>query len=495
MSSTVMENEQRYNRTKLWRIGFFTLNNTATNIYLFLIGFLSYYAAGIAGLAVVLVSTLLGAARLFDGLIDPTIGYIIDKTETKFGKFRPIIVIGNIITILSVVLIFTTHLLPEGFRLIFIIFALVVHKIGYSLQTSATKAGQTVLTNDPKQRPLYMAFDGVYNIFVFTVGQFYVANYLVAKYGNFTMSLFIELVATAVILSTIFTILAVIGISSKDKKEYYGLGEETVETKSLRDYWRVIKGNRQLQLLTISASMDKLGNTLGRDAVVTVMLFGILLGNYGLSGTIGLITVIPGLLITFFVTWLARKSGLRKTYLIAAWIGLLSYLAFIPFFLILDDPTVISLESIGFATILFILLRTFAQGFGGAPTTLVVPMIADVSDYETAKSGRYVAGMFGTIFSFIDQLVSSLAPIIVGFVVAAIGFGEAYPTVTDTLTPSLLTGLIVLAFIIPAACLLIAAITMHFYKLDRKTMEDVQDKISKARGNSPSPKTPNETAV
>ena len=485
MTTTVSEQEIKYNRSKLWQIGFFTLNNTATNIYLFLIMFLSYYAAGIAGLAVVLVSTLLGAARFFDGIIDPTIGYIIDKMETRFGKFRPIIVIGNIITAISVLMIFTTHLLPEGFRILFIVFALVVHKIGYSLQTSATKAGQTVLTNDPKQRPLYMAFDGVYNIFIFTVGQFYVANYLVGKYGDFTMSLFIELIATVMILSTVFTILAIIGISGKDRKEFYGLGEDTLETKTIREYWHVIKGNRQLQLLTISASMDKLGNSLGREAVVTVMLFGILLGNYGLSGTIGLITVIPGLLITFFVTWLAGRTGLRKAYLTAAWIGIASYIAFIPLFLILDDPTVISLESIGFATILFILLRTLAQGFGAAPTTLVVPMIADVSDFETAKSGRYVAGMFGTIFSFIDQLVTSLAPVIVGFVVAAAGFGEVYPTVTDTLTSSLFVAIMILAFVLPAVCLLISVIAMHMYKLDRKKMEEVQATIAavKEKGN------------
>ncbi|RLL42903.1 glucuronide permease [Oceanobacillus piezotolerans] len=485
MATNVSEKGIVYNRAKLWQIGFFTLNNTATNIYLFLIGFLSYYAAGIAGLAVVLVSTLLGAARVFDGLIDPAIGYIIDRTETKFGKFRPLIVSGNFIIALSILMIFMTHLLPEGFRLIFIVLALVVHKIGYSLQTSATKAGQTVLTNDPKQRPLYMAFDGVYNVFVFTVGQFYVANYLVAKYGDFTMSLFIELIATVMILSTIFTVLAVIGISSKDRKEFYGLGEDTVETTSFREYWQVIKGNRQLQLLTISASMDKLGHSLGREAVVTVMLFGILIGNYGLSGTIGLITVIPILLITLAVTGVARRTGLRKAYLTSAWVGVVSYLAFIPLFLFLDDPTVISLESIGFATILFILLRTLSQGFGAAPTTLVVPMIADVSDYETSKSGRYVAGMFGTIFSFIDQLVTALAPVIVGFVVAAVGFGDAYPTVTDTLTPALFTAIMLLAFVLPSVCLLIAAITMHFYKLDRKKMEEVQATINvaKAKGN------------
>ncbi|WP_010677489.1 MFS transporter [Bacillus timonensis] len=480
--STVQEIQ--YNRAKIWQIGFFTFNNTATNVYLFLIGFLSYYAAGIAGLAVVLVGTLLGFARFFDGLIDPSIGWIIDKTESKFGKFRPLMVIGNIVTALSVVLIFITHLMPEPARIAFIIFALVVHKIGYSLQTSVTKAAQTVLTNDPKQRPLYMIFDGVYNAIVFTGGQIYVASYLIKKYGDFTLPLFTELVITVIILSAILTTLAVIGISSKDRKEYYGLGEDTVETSSIREYWKVIKGNRQLQLLTLSASTDKLATSLMRESVVTVMLFGILLGDYALSGTISAAILVPGLLVTFFVTWLARKTGLRKAYLTSAYLGMFGLLAYIPFFLLLDDTTTaVSMESIGFATIMFMLLRILSQSFGGAPTTLVVPMIADVSDYETSKSGRYVAGMFGTIFSFIDQLVSSLAPIIVGFVVAAIGFKDAFPTVNDALTTPLFTATLVLAFGIPAVCLLISIVTMHFYKLDSKTMEGVQEKIAKAKAN------------
>ncbi|WP_453991082.1 MFS transporter [Bacillus nitroreducens] len=483
MSTSVQDIQ--YNKAKLWQIGFFTFNNTATNLYLFLIGFLSYYAAGIAGLAVVLVGTLLGFARFFDGLIDPAIGWIIDRTESKFGKFRPLMVAGNFVTMLSVVLIFITHLMPEPTRIAFIIFALVVHKIGYSLQTSVTKAAQTVITNDPKQRPLYMVFDGVYNALLFTGGQIYVSSYMIAKYGDFTLALFTELVITIIILSALLTTLAVIGIASKDRKEFYGLGEETVETSSLRDYWKVIKGNRQLQLLTLSASADKLASSISRDQVVTVMLFGILLGDYALSGSISAVVLVPGVLVTFLVTWLARKYGLRKSYLISAYLGMFGFLAFIPFFMSLDDPTTaISMESIGFVAIMFMVLRIVSTSFGSAPTTLVVPMIADVSDYETSKSGRYVAGMFGTIFSFIDQLVSSLAPVIVGFVVAAIGFKDAFPTVNDTLTSSLFTATLVLAFGIPALCLLISIVTMHFYKLDSKTMEGVQEKIASIKANS-----------
>lgn len=59
----------RYHQAKQWEIAFFSLNNSATNLYLFAFGFLTYYATGIAGFATLLVSNLLGAARLFDGLL------------------------------------------------------------------------------------------------------------------------------------------------------------------------------------------------------------------------------------------------------------------------------------------------------------------------------------------------------------------------------------------------------------------------------------------
>lgn len=79
--------------------------------------------------------------------------------------------LGNLITIASFLVLFTTHLLPEAGRLPVLIIALIIHKIGYSLQASVTKAGQSVLTSDPKQRPLFNVFDGIFMIFVFTGGQ------------------------------------------------------------------------------------------------------------------------------------------------------------------------------------------------------------------------------------------------------------------------------------------------------------------------------------
>jgi Na+/melibiose symporter-like transporter len=471
------------NTAKLWQVAFFTLNNTSTNLHAFILAFVTYYATGIAGLAVMIISSVLMAARLFDGIIDPAIGYIIDKTESKFGKFTPLIIVGNIISAGTIVIIFSvTHLLPETVQFIFFTAMLIINKIGYSLQCSVTKAGQTVLTNNPKQRPLYAIFDSIYNIGVFTGGQIFVSNYLVPKHGNFTLALFTELNIYGLIISGVCALIAIIGIWAKDKKEFYGLAEEGTKT-TLREYWGVIKGNRPLQMLSISASFDKLAMSINRYSVVGVMLFGILLGDYTLSGTIGMITIIPTLFITFYVVSIARKTGLKKSYVISAWIGILGFAGLIVLFLLIDNPSTISLKSIGVSTVLFLILYSVAIGFANIPTTLVVPMIADVSDYETHKSGRYVPGMMGTIFSFIDQLVSSLAPTIVGAVVGIIGYKSQFPEVGDSLTTPLFVTTLVLAFGLPALCLIVSITAMKFYHLDAKRMEDIQKGIAQIKSN------------
>ncbi|WP_068677065.1 MFS transporter [Oceanobacillus sp. Castelsardo] len=477
--STAVETNKEYNRAKLWQIGFFALNNTATNLYMFILTFVSYYAAGVAGLTVAIVSMVLTFMRVFDGITDPIVGFLIDKTETKFGKFRPMMIIGNVILATSVILMYSiTHTLPQQYQLVFFIITYALYVIGYTFQTAVTKAAQTVLTNDPKQRPVFAVFDGIYNTFVFTLGQVFVASYLIAKHGDFNMGLFVELNTIAIVLAGIFTILAVIGIAGKDRKEFFGLADSTVNTR-FRDYWPILKGNKPLQLLITAVTADKLAFTLLRQSVVIVMVFGILMGNYALSGTISMITVLPILLITFLAVAVARKKGMRKSFVQATWVAFLSLAGLVALFLIVDPASMSGGVSVGIVA--FTILYTLAMGFGQIPSTLVNPMIADISDYETYKSGRYVPGMIGTLFSFIDKLITSLAPAIVGFGVALIGFKDAFPTVNDALTTPLFGMTLLLAFGLPALMLIVSLVCMKFYRLDDKKMEEIQIELARLK--------------
>jgi len=480
MANTAMKNDKQYHSAKMWQVAFFALNNTATNLFMFALTFVTYYATGIAGLAVVVVSTILTVMRVFDGITDPIIGFIIDKTESRFGKFRPMMIIGNIIMAGSILLMYNfTHIFAEGFQMIFFILVYGVYIIGYTMQTAVTKAAQTVLTNDPKQRPLFSFFDSSYNIAVFTGGQIFVASFLIAKYGDFTIGLFTELNTIIIVLSGIFTLMAVAAIWQKDRKEYYGLAESTVNTK-FRDYWQIIKGNRPIQMLVISASTDKLASQMIGQAPVVVMFFGIMLGDYALSGTISAITIIPGLLITFLGILYARKKGMKTTLVRASWVGVISFGLLILFFLIID-PSVISLDNIGMATIIFIVLYSIGKGITRFTPSIVIPMVADVSDYETYKTGRYVPGMMGTIFSFIDKMISSLAPALVGFLVALIGYQNEFPQLGEALTTPLFIMTLFIFFGIPVLCWLISIAALKFYKLDSKKMEEIQTSIAEIK--------------
>ena len=85
------------NRAKMYQLVLFPFNNGATNVYYILtLNFIAYYGNGVLGLAMMFATTMVTAMRFFDALTDPIIGALIDKTTTKWGKFRPFMVLGNV---------------------------------------------------------------------------------------------------------------------------------------------------------------------------------------------------------------------------------------------------------------------------------------------------------------------------------------------------------------------------------------------------------------
>ena len=101
MSETKTTHANSIHRAKTWEIAFYALNNTSTNLYMMAFMYVSYFLTGIVGVGVVLAGTITTVMRMWDGVTDPFIGYIVDKTNTKFGKNRPFILIGNLILLVT----------------------------------------------------------------------------------------------------------------------------------------------------------------------------------------------------------------------------------------------------------------------------------------------------------------------------------------------------------------------------------------------------------
>ncbi len=462
------------NKAKTYQIAFFALNNSATNIYLLLLTLSAYYTFGVAGLITTVILNIATIMRLFDGFTDPLIGTIIDKTMTKFGKYRPFIIVGQIIMSISVICLYTLVSKIEYKVVAYIVFILfyAIYVVGYTCQTAVTKAAQTILTSDPKQRPLFSLFDTIYTTILFSGFNILVPN--VTKYVGGTQSnqeFFNIFMIIFIPISIILSILAIIGIKDKDNNTWIIENKNKI---SFKDFIPVLKKNKAMQMLVIAASTDKLANQISGNTLVVTALFASILGNYMLSSTLAIPQTIITILAVFLATSLARKQGQKKALVLWSFIGIVGMLLFLIVMLFIN-PKGVKIDGFNFKFIIFI-TSYFISRLGVSVTNgIVIPMIADCSDYETYKTGKSVPGLMGTLFSFVDKLASSLATSIISLFMVLFSINTI--TAQTTYSDKLFYLVLICFIIIPILGFICSLIAMKYYPLSKDKMKEVQEKL------------------
>lgn len=124
-------------------------------------------------------------------------------------------------------------------------------------------------------------------------------------------------------------------------------------------------------------------------------------------------------------------------------------------------------------TVLFIAFFGIGYGAYYATADMPIPMVADCSDYETYRSGQYIPGIMGTLFSLVDKLVSSLSATVVGIAVSLIGL-SGLPTQYDPYVPGMNIVVIALFCLIPMAAWAATLISMKGYSLTGEKMKEIQ---------------------
>lgn len=76
-------------------------------VYMFSASYILYYYQDILGVSAIAMGIILMAARVFDAFNDPIMGVLVAKTKTKWGKFRPWLLIGTVLNAVVLVLMFT----------------------------------------------------------------------------------------------------------------------------------------------------------------------------------------------------------------------------------------------------------------------------------------------------------------------------------------------------------------------------------------------------
>jgi len=479
--------QEGLNRAKMYQLALFPLNNGATNVYYVLIlSYIATFGNNVLGIATVFASVMVTGMRVFDAITDPIIGALMDRTNGRFGKFRPFMVIGNAIMAIAVIVLYMiTPMIPadmQWLRYVAFVGLYAVWVIGYTFQTSVTRSGQTVLTNDPKQRPLFTIFNTIGSMAGMGLMQFLapIVRANVADYSSADFYAFLTPIGIAV--SILLTILAIVGIWEKDNSKYFGLGSAAQEKTKISEYIEIIKNNNPMQRLMVAGAGCKLALSIATNVTVLCMLYGCMMGNYdGLylpMMVLGYVFSVPFFILTVRTS---QKEGQKASLMKYVSVALICYVVVFALLVLWKqgDPAwnlVLFSNgkfSINLYTVLFIIF--FGVGYGAYYSTadMPIPMVADCSDYETYRSGKYIPGIMGTLFSLVDKLVSSLSATIVGIAVSVIGL-QNLPTAETPYAPGMNWVVIVLFCVIPMIAWAATLICMKGYELTGPRMKEIQ---------------------
>lgn len=186
------------------------------------------------------------------------------------------------------------------------------------------------------------------------------------------------------------------------------------------------------------------------------------------------------------VSLLATRWGQRKAMLFGSWGGIVVNSLMILLWM-LGDPTTMTSDpakgtvAFSFFTIAYLVLSVVAAGFQGISGNIVIPMTADCADYEVYRTGKYVPGLMGTLFSFVDKIISSFAPMIAGLMFTICGFADRNPATPEDYSFKLRVGVIAVAYGMLILGLICNVIALKFYPLTKEKMEEIRVKVEEIK--------------
>ncbi len=401
---------------------------------------------------------LLGALpRLTDAITDPLMGYISDKTKSRWGRRRPYIFVGAIAAGIIYALLWQ---LPadksEAFYFWYFLTGSLLFYLGYTVFATPWVALGYELTPDYHERTRLM---GVQN-FIGSIAYMISPYFLAIMYSK---RLFVDVVEGAASLAIVIGIVVgVIGIlpaiflrerfkeiaaaEADEKKQQTGGGVAEVIMGFLRGFGLTLKFKPFLKLCAATFLVFN-GFILIASFQSYVIIYYVFAGDASAGsdwvGHSGLLQAISALGVIMFVTWLATKIGKRRAFYVSTGVSMvgfaLKWFCYTP-----DNPW-----------LLLIPAPLMAFGLAGL-FTLMPSMIADVVDADELNTHERREGMYGSIFWWVVKLGQAVAIAGGGILLNVTGFDVAlggeqsadaivYMRLFDAFVPCIASGIAIWA--------------------------------------------------
>ncbi len=385
--------------------------------------------------------------RVFDAVNDPIMGFLVDNTHSRFGKFKPWIILGGILGgILTVLLFFDFGLTGAGYVTMFVIIYL-LWDLTYGANDIAYWSMLPSLTLNQKEREKTGAFARICaNIGLFTtvVAIIPVTNAL----GGDTRAW--QIVVIAIVLITwAFLCFTVFGV-----KEDRSIKVEQ-ESTSLKEMFRVLFKNDQLLYTAISMALFMIG-------YVTTTSFGVYyfkyaFGNEDMYSVFAAILGVSQIAALSVFPLFSKKYSRKSLYAFSTVLVVVGYLIF--FF------APMKMLYIGAAGILLFVGEAFIQ-------LLMLMFLTDTVEYGQWKLGSRNESITFSIQPFINKIGGAIANGIVGvtLILSGINAAETPADVTES-------GLLMMKFAMLILPLIFIVIGYIIYKKKFKIDKEMFDKI------------------
>ena len=417
--------------------------------------YLMFYLTDVIGLAPAFVGTLFLVARIWDAINDLMMGMIVDNTRTKWGKFRPWILIG---TILNAVALFFLFKRPDldgvplyaYFSVMYILWGMT-----YTVMDIPYWSIIPSLTRDKAEREKVAVIPRIFaSIGGLTIGTFGLT--FVAKLGQgndvkgFEVLAFI--IAVVFIISSLITCINVKEPSTKVSKS----STQKAERVTFKQTFNIIRQNDQLMVfMGVVLCMNLMLQLLGGMALY---YFKYATGNEGMfkiyNGFAG-IAEIGGLLL---FPILARKIGRQKLFKVGCFVPVIGLVGLLFSGILAPNQPIFTMLS-----------AILVRGGGGFVLASTTVMLADVVDYGEFKLGTRNESIIFSVQTLLVKSASAFSGWAIGMGLQMMGYVANQEQSAQTIMG--MRGLMIFGPIV--FIILCFVIYKKFYKLNGDFHEEI----------------------
>ncbi len=442
----------------------YTIGYSASNVIWYMINnYLLLFYTDVVGLAAGAISTIMLISRIWGGINDPVVGAIVDRTHTKWGKFKPYLAIGAPFLAIFNILTFTVWPLEGMAKVVVCLLCYMVLGTGYATVSVAVNSLVNRLSNNPQIKMDIIAIAQVGNSIASTIlGA--CAMTLILYFSKSDVANGTGYFWTTVIFSAISVVMFWICCAGckevKDKKEIMQeTGEVKAEKVPLKKSLRAVMKNRMLLIVIFNVFIGAAASMTHMSFLSYYLIYCV--GAYAYIAPIFTIISLTQMIGSLILPVLTRKLGKVRWLIISMLVNSLSML--ILFFVPENSITVV-----------FVLSGLY--GLTNAVTSISSSMMCDSIEY-----GDYMYGVRDDAFAFsMMSLGVKIATALVGAGGVLLLAGVGYVAGAEQ-TPATLTGISAIVNLLPAILGLIALIPLAFYKLDEKRMEKIRVELEARR--------------